>query len=202
MNNSFIIVDKGIKYVVILLLLFFIAFFYFSAWLSLCFLALLLLAVMVYYNPERIPFEEADKLIIAPVDGVVKSIRHNGQDTIITISSPPCFVGVLRFPIQGKVLLCTMKGFCFCSFKEKWKCLSSYNEFTSISSYGEVVCRCYPLFVHNLFFFSAPLEAKKGQRIGFMSYGILELKITAMVHLNICEGNKIKGGETTIGAFA
>ncbi|RAX57252.1 hypothetical protein CCZ01_06650 [Helicobacter monodelphidis] len=203
-RHSFVIIDGGMKFIVAFSVVLLLAIFCYSLFFVFLAVICLFLSVMIFYNPERIPFERGKDVIVAPIDGVVKSIEHNQEKGIkVVISSPPCFVGVLRCPFEGDIEIQKTSGLFFFSLKsEVAKRLNTFAQLNIQSVRGQLSLVYYPLFLSKSLKFFETESLEKGERLGFLPFGVVEFFLPASVHLKICEGDKIKGAETTIGIFA
>lgn len=201
-NHSFIIIKEGLPYVLGVFLCCVLCYVLGFVWVGV-FCALVLVAVLrIFYNPERIPFEEGENLVLSPIDGFVRQISHRGKSTIVHISSPLFLVSILRSPFCGDMSVSRTKGLVFAHFDLASKTLSEFVEICCVSRFGRIYCRCYPLFCAKSLDVWFKAHVQKGERLGFMFCGVVELEICSSVRLRINEGDKIRGGETTIGIFS
>ncbi|MDE5602432.1 MAG: hypothetical protein K2I71_00705, partial [Helicobacter sp.] len=72
----------------------------FLGWLSFFFIVGVLYC---YYNPERIPEDVADNLILSPIDGRIENIEKTDNEIFLEINKPMYFCGLLRMPFEGSV---------------------------------------------------------------------------------------------------
>lgn len=183
------------------LLLFFMAvewnFFSFLTFVALVYL------VMAFRNPERIPSESGENVLLAPIDAVVKSIHKREDSCVVTLYSCPYFVGMIRMPIEGTITrISGREGLRLSGVpKSLKKELNAQGELAIKSKHGEVILRLFPqLFLDNLHLYpKGDSHLTQGVRIGFMYNGYVELLLPLNVRLNVCEGDRIVGGESLLG---
>lgn len=169
------------------------------------FLVLLGSSLLSYYNPERIPDETGENLLLAPVDGVVKKIEKRDDACVVTIHSPLCMVGILRMPLEGLITLNeTREGLRPLRIEKSVReGIYARGELGVQSRWGALLMRFSPvLFEENLYLYPKPdSKITQGARVGFFKHGHLEMVLPSSVSLKVCEGDTIKGGETLLGSF-
>lgn len=177
----------------------------------LSFLAFILLAFTVYTfrNPERqLPLFEKSS-IIAPSDGVVRSITELNEGEYaykIDIESRFTDVGVLRAPMSGKLI--NIKKYHGTRVSKKSKLYNSLNEYTSLVISDENKNQLQVLHRLQQSFIALHVDLMESQtmhqtaRYGFMHNGTTTLYLPQNVRLNIQVGNELNASESLIGYFS
>ncbi|WP_104721662.1 phosphatidylserine decarboxylase [Helicobacter mesocricetorum] len=167
----------------------------FLAWLAFIFL---LGALYCYYNPERIPEDMADNLILSPIDGKVESIEKTDNAICLEISKPIYFCGLLRMPFEGNA-------------KEKEKIYGVLNASPTIGERTlleffhthlgiKVQMLIYPKsYCHNLHLYFGESKFKIAERIGFFLKGSVKIDVPLNTELKVSVGDRIFAGCSALG---
>ena len=176
-------------------------------------LGLMTAAVAAFFrDPERhIP--DADGLIVAPADGRVVSIEEMKADaglakagTRVSIVLSPLDVHINRIPVAGKIQdVHYRSGKFLAAYKEEASERNERNALQVVDDQGRnvgvvqiagvlarrIVCRVRP--GDNL---------KRGERFGLIMFGSrTDTYLPSGCHVEVSEGQRVKGGETVLGRF-
>ncbi len=184
-------------------------------WLSLVlaivFLLLSLFVAFFFRDPERnVP--PGENLIVSSADGKVIAITPfeqsdfiDGKGTLISVFMSVFNVHVNRAPVSGRVEFCEHHpGKFFPAFKEK---ASLENEQTRLgleSKYGKVVVKQIAgIIARRIVCRIRPGDhLSGGQRFGMIRFGSrVDLFLPENVELRVELNQKVKAGESVIGAF-
>ena len=140
------------------------------------FVALVLWLVM-FRNPERIPHIDENNVFVSPVDGIVRDMSYSNDEMSILIETRFIDVGIIRAPcdiVEGQYS--EKKGLSLtCCAKAKCKELNATMRFESLKERAFYM-EFYPIFFssHHLF---AQNNLSIGERIGFMKAGMTRIVI-------------------------
>lgn len=189
--------------------------FLFAVWLdwSICafvmFVALVLWLVM-FRNPERIPNADEDNVFVSPVDGIIREIQSSGGKISILIETRFIDVGVIRAPcdvLEGQYSEKKGLSLAYCG-RDKRKQLNATMSFQSLQD-KRFSMDFYPIFFssHHIF---ATGNLDIGERIGFMKVGMTCINIpqkrqkgedSVEIELKVSVGDKVKASQSVIGYF-
>ena len=176
-------------------------------------LGLVTAAVAAFFrDPERhIP--DADGLIVAPADGRVVSIEEMKADagsakggTRVSIFLSPLDVHINRIPVAGKIQdVHYRSGKFFAAYKDEASERNERNALQVVDDQGRkvgvvqiagvlarrIVCRVRP-----------GDHLKRGERFGLIMFGSrTDTYLPNGCHVEVSEGQRVKGGETVLGRF-
>jgi phosphatidylserine decarboxylase len=176
-------------------------------------LGLLTIGIAAFFrDPERhIP--DADGLIVAPADGRVVSIAEIKADagsakvgTRVSIFLSPLDVHINRIPVAGKIQDVHYRSGKFLpAYNEEASERNERNALEVVDDRGRkigvvqiagvlarrIVCRVRP--GDNL---------KRGERFGLIMFGSrTDTYLPSGCHVEVSEGQRVKGGETVLGRF-
>jgi phosphatidylserine decarboxylase len=203
-----IIAREGWLYVAVIILLLIASYF---AEIAFVFMLLILFtALYVYRNPERIANEDDLQAIISPVDGkIVKIDRVNSElfnnesGVLVVIRNLPFNVGLVRFPVNGKLGdVKTIHGLFLPPFNKLSKklnervlmmCKQNENSFAMKIRAG--------MFCRKIHLSSNRGNIKGGARIAFIVDGSVELFLPMNSRIKLSVGDYVKSGESILGYF-
>jgi phosphatidylserine decarboxylase len=201
------IAKEGWNRIVFMGMLFLLA--YALSFLSWLFFILLAWTAYSYRNPERIPEEDDERALLAPIDGKVTSIAkatlNEGNEMLrIVIQKSFWDVGVLRAPMP---LVVTEVKNRFGLFMDEENPL-----FTTLSERKVLTCKSasvvfkLAIYVgqwgHKIDFFAKSGGFKSGERLGFLNAGELVLLVPLDTRLKVVLNDSVKAGESVLGYFA
>ncbi|WP_343352983.1 phosphatidylserine decarboxylase [Helicobacter mastomyrinus] len=169
---------------------------------------LLVLWLIMFRNPERIPNINESNAFTSPVDGIIRDIQSIEGEINILIETRFIDVGVIRAPYD------VVKGECqekrglslTCCAKDKTNLLNASMSFQSLED-RKFTLDFYPIFFssHHIF---ASSDLNVGERIGFMKAGMTRINIpqqkglnAAEVELKVSIGDRVKALQSVIGYF-
>ena len=208
-SNLFPIVKQGWNYIAysfgafIVLNIFNLEFFAFFAF------ALMLFFIFVFRNPERELPRFGMNSVVCPVDGKVLAIDEIKDSEFaykITLESSYLDVGVLRVPIDGKVILLQKQSGTRLSFTKQLS--TKLNENISLIIEDENANKVKISHILKQSFCEIKIDTIKSQdlfqssRYGMMIDGITVIYLPQNFRLNISIGNELKGSESLLGYFS
>ncbi|RDU59743.1 phosphatidylserine decarboxylase [Helicobacter marmotae] len=210
MTTTQIIAKQGWLGALILLIAFLLmVFFDWDSAALILFIALVLWLVM-FRNPERIPSSEEENVFVSPVDGIVRDINVGNAEIRILIETRFIDVGVIRAPCDVLQSKCYEKkglSLTYCS-KDKREVLNAFMEFESLQN------RAFSMKFYPIFFSSSELfisdNLDMGERIGFMKAGMTHIIIplkgkkstqSSEVEIKVGIGDRVRALQSVIGYF-
>ncbi|PAF49582.1 hypothetical protein BKH41_02650 [Helicobacter sp. 12S02232-10] len=200
MTSTQFIAKEGYKGLIVIIIC--VLFFLWLGWGFLIFLSFLSAALWLFAfrNPERLPEDRLNSIVLAPIDGRIIGIDAQGDFICIMIEVDWLDVGILRAPVDVLSSETSKKNGLFLKFsKESIKnILNTKITFSSKSNYS------FNIELFPEIFSSASIYEKTdfcaNDRMGFMKLGRLDFKFPSkFLDLKIDVGDKIKGGQTLIG---
>ena len=206
-----IIAKEGWGYIGFLTFIFLVSLFLDIPLISfLLFLATIFVAA-IFRNPERIPYENDEFSIYAPIDGKVayigkvKENRYFHKEMLlISIKSSLCDVSMLRNPLDLNIdKVSTIHGLNTDTKDEKAKLLNERVEIIANLSQGDILLkvilgRCG----RKIYRFCENFKTvRKGDRYLFLSEGLIELYLPLECRIKVVEGEKVKAVESVLGYF-
>ena len=166
----------------------------FLGWLAFIFIVGVLYC---YYNPERIPEDIAENLILSPIDGKIENIEKTDNGIYLEIDKPLYFCGLLRMPFEG-------------SMKQKEKINGVLNASPIIGQRTlleffhtqgmKVEMFIYPkAYRNNLHLYFGESKFKVTQRIGFFLKGKARIGIPLNTELKVSVGDRVFAGSSALG---
>ncbi|PAF44744.1 phosphatidylserine decarboxylase [Helicobacter sp. 11S02596-1] len=200
MTSTQIIAKEGYKGAIVLLVLFLV--FLWLDWGLLIFLSFLclLLWLFAFRNPERLPDDRFNPIVLAPIDGKIEKISAHADRLHICIAVDWLDVGIIRAPSDiVSYEVCKKSGLFLRYCQEELK--NALNTKITFSSQAQ---HCFEMELFPEIFSSATFYEKThctiNDRMGFMKLGRLELRFPAkLLDIKVNIGDKIKGGQTLIG---
>jgi phosphatidylserine decarboxylase len=166
-----------------------------------------------FRDPERrIPSSEG--LVVSPADGKVVSIADVGQSprfagtvTRISIFLSPLDVHINRIPVGGKIDDIQYKqGKFLAAYKEEASEQNEQNALEIVDDNGRFfgVVQIAGVLARRIVCWVKPGDVlRRGDRFGLIMFGSrTDLYLPPGCKLEICEGQRVKGGETIVGRFA
>ena len=173
----------------------------------------LTLAIAAFFrDPERTP-PAGEGLIVSPADGKVVSIANVNAEpafpqaaTRISIFLSPLDVHINRTPVEGKIEEVKYSpGKFIAAYKDEASARNEQNALHIADSHGRklgvvqvagvvarrIICRVRP-----------GDKLRRGERIGLIMFGSrTDTYLPSGCHLDVVEGQRVKGGETILGRF-
>ncbi|MDR2100429.1 MAG: phosphatidylserine decarboxylase [Campylobacteraceae bacterium] len=164
--------------------------------------------LFIYRNPERIAAEDDPLAIIAPIDGKITAVKSietkDGKFLYASIRSLPFDVSIIRSSVSAKLINTKITHGLFLPPHKK--------EAKSLNERLEINCTFYNLpfsmriiagvFARKIHFAKSKGFLKSGERIAFVTDGIVELFLPYDSRLKLSIGDYVKGGESVIGYFS
>ncbi len=198
MENINILAKEGYKSIIITLGIALVFDFIFGFDCLAIILYLLTIAfIFMYRNPERTVHTNQNEFL-SPVDGKINSIDIKDGKKFVYIDVSLCNVHLLRSPIDADLhVIDHVHGLNLPAFKYKAKKL---NERMTLD-FGKIKVNLLSGFFNRSLNFKDITSLSKGERVGIFLNGsvVLELSNDEKVFVKI--GDKVKAGETIIGAF-
>ena len=175
------------------------------------FLWFLLFASMVYFfsNPERVPEEEGEDVIISPADGeiiqIIETKEHfftNKEMIKISIRLGLFDNHIQRSPIEGYLKkiqyihgeFLTLSSEKASELNEQNRTLFENNRFSVVTN------QIAGFFTRRIISFVNEGKINLSQRYGMIIFGSqVDIYVPKNTILKVIEGEKLKGGETLIG---
>lgn len=177
------------------------------------FLGLLTLAVAGFFrDPDRI-IPDGEGLIVSPADGKVVSITHAedslmmpGADARISIFLSPLDVHINRMPVSGEIEdVRYQPGKFWAAYKDD---AAAENERNSVRVLERSGKRFAVVQIAGVLARRIVCRAKRGDKInrgdryGLIMFGSrTDTYLPAGCHIEVVEGQRVKGGETVLGRF-
>lgn len=163
----------------------------------------------LYRNPERIAQEEDENAIIAPVDGVVRSIEQvsasDGKKWLKVVIQKRFFdVGVVRSPMEMSLKEVYKKeGLPLASTSSLSPILRAKASFVFQKNASEVRMILYTgAYSRTINFASKRGRFKVGERLAFLSEGDVGLLLPLDARIKVVLNDEIKAGESVLGYLA
>lgn len=153
--------------------------------------------VWAFRNPERVPLDRGDDVILAPIDGRVSNIEQDKKHVRVSVDVSFFDVGLVRAPRAVESISLEKRAGLVAYFSPLAKDLneSLHAQITGTTNYK---LSLYPkIFKQSRFY--APIDFGLGERMGFMKVGTLILELPASVELRVHIGDRIKGGSSVLG---
>lgn len=199
MTSTQIIAKEGYKGIAIICIL--VIVFLLFGWNILIFLSFLclILWIFAFRNPERISKDKQNRVLLAPVDGEVVKIEYQDNMVEILFKIDWFDVGLIRAPIN-------LEGFQISSKKGLFLHNSSQQIKEALNTKIELFSpeRNFKLEIFPEIFSKARFYESNsvliGERIGFIKLGYVKMSLESIfLDIKVNVGDKIKGGETSIG---
>ncbi|PAF46921.1 hypothetical protein BKH46_05610 [Helicobacter sp. 12S02634-8] len=200
MTSTQFIAKEGYRGVVVLFICVLVC--WWLGWEFLGFLAFVCLVLWFYAfrNPERLPEDRLNSIVLAPIDGKITQITSLEGSVCLCIKVGWFDVGVLRAPVDSLSYQITKRNGLFLHFAQE----GLKNRLNTKIVFSSDEQNLFDMELFPEFFTSARLYAKKdfiaNERMGFMKLGSVCVKFPAnFLDLKVNVGDTIKGGETLIG---
>lgn len=199
-TSNQIVAKEGFKPIILSAILVFLCIFLHSEFLAMVCLLVCLFFIVIFRNPERILQYRNDDAIIAPCDGIIKDITFDDKSTLITIKINIFDVGILRNPMLIDSTQITYKYGLFITQNTPLK--------SKLNTKHHIFGFCNNNLIYDITLLpeiwnKVTLYNKENiyinDRIGFMKYGYLLLKIHLPCTLKAEKGQNIFAGETLLG---
>jgi len=207
------IAREGYRFVLVAALLAVLAFVWGLEWVGVGLSLLALVFLGFFRDPERVP-PAGDGLIVSPADGKIVGIQKGGKEglpgeagTRVSIFLSPLDVHVNRAPVKGSVESVRYReGKFFAAYREKASQDNEQNALSIVDNRGRklgvvqiagAVARRIVCYVRK----GDSLE--QGQRFGMIMFGSrVDLFLPEDSHVEVAEGQHVRGGVTIIGRFS
>jgi phosphatidylserine decarboxylase len=212
MNSSFtttqIIAKEGWRNVAIVFAIFLLA-----CWMdfgSHVMFITLLICIIIYRNPERIPTEDDPLAILAPIDGKITAIERvenesldNKKSLCVKIRSLPFDAGMIRAPALIKLINTkTTHGLSLLPNRKEAQKLNEQLEMSCLYKNSPFIIRIIAgVFTRKIHFAKNKGVLKAGDRIAFIADGVIELFLPFDSRINLSVGDYVKSGESVMGYF-
>lgn len=198
MTTTQLFAKEGLKGGVVLSACLFVCFILGFNFFSLLLFAMLFFWIFIFRNPERLPNEQVENVLLSPCDGRIENIEYVHGGVLLTFRVGIMDVGILRAPLSfdEQVRQEKRNGLKFYCFGDDYKERLNSKVFLETNVFSLQItpeifdARIYPL----------NHKVRRGDRMGFCKMGILKMKIilnTVELKLNI--GDIVRGGETILG---
>lgn len=197
MTTTQLFAKEGLKGGIVLGVCLFVCFILGLNFFALLLLAMLLFWIFIFRNPERLPNERVENILLSPCDGKIEDIEYIHGGVLLTFRVGIMDVGILRAPLNLNEQITQEKrnGLRLYCFEDDYKERLNSKVFLETSVFSlQIIPEIFDAKVYPL------SEIKRGDRIGFCKMGILKMKIilnTVELKLNI--GDIVRGGETILG---
>lgn len=198
MTNINILAKQGYKSIIIT----FISALVFEFIISCGFIATLLYIlcialIFIYRNPERNAQSNQNEFL-APIDGTVNSIDIKDGKKYLFIDVSLFDTHLFRSPVDSSVKITSYKkGLNLSSFKYKAKKLNE----KMVLDFGKLKVKLLSGAFNTSLDFKEKNNVAKGERIGVFLNGTVILEMQKDEKLFVQIGDKVKAGETILGAF-
>ncbi len=206
------VAKEGYPFIIISALFFLLSMLVGWKWIGLLLILLTLAFVGFFRDPERVS-PGGEGLILSPADGKVVGIKDIGKGglfrdagTRVSIFLSPLDVHINRSPVRGHVEEITyQKGRFLAAYKEDASQNNERNVLRIVDAKGRrigvvqiagVIARRIVCYAKNGDFL------EQGQRLGLIMFGSrVDLFLPGGFHVEVLQGQRVKGGETVIGRF-
>ncbi len=205
------IIKEGWGYIGFLTLVFIASLFLDASFISFLLFLTIVFVAAVFRNPERIPYEDDEFSIFAPIDGKVtyigkvKEEKYFHKDMLlICIKSSLCDVSMLRNPIDLDIKKVNLiHGLNIDTKDEKAKFLNERVEMIANSFMGNILIKAIlGKCGRKIYRFCENFKkVRKGDRYLFLSEGMIELYLPLECRIKVVEGEKVKAIESVLGYF-
>jgi len=203
-----IILKEGYPFIFVSGIIFLISLlFHFSSFWQIVFFIIFAFFVYFFRNPERIPEEEGDNVIISPADGEIIEIVETKAPLInkemikISIRLSLFDVHVQRSPIEGEIKAREYIHGMFLNITDKKA--SELNEQNRMLFSGKseiVVNQIAGFLTRRIIVFKDFGEIKLAERYGMIMFGSqVDLYVPKNTIIKVTEFQKVKAGESLIG---
>jgi phosphatidylserine decarboxylase len=173
-------------------------------------LVILLIVVTIYRNPERIAADDDPLAILAPIDGKITAIESvenyflNGKSLHVKIRSLPFDVGIIRSPVSANLIDTKIThGLSLPPDKKEAQKLNEQLEMKYSYKNSSFIIRIIAgVLARKIHFAKSNGTVKAGERIAFVTDGIVELFLPYDSRIKLSVGDYVKGGESIMGYFA
>ncbi|MDR1460042.1 MAG: phosphatidylserine decarboxylase [Campylobacteraceae bacterium] len=171
----------------------------------------LLLFITIYRNPERIAAEDDPLAILAPIDGKIIAIERIESNLLgdtkclhVKIRSLPFDVSMIRSPASTNLTnVKAIHGLFLPPHKKEAEKLNERLEINcSYKNLSFVIRIVAGVFAKKINLAKNKGSLKAGERIAFVTDGIVELFLPFDSRIKLSIGDYVKGAESVIGYFA
>lgn len=153
--------------------------------------------IFMYRNPERNAQSNQNEFL-APIDGTINSIDIKDGKKYLYIDVSLCDTHLLRSPVDSDFKIpFYRKGLNLSTFKYKAKKLNE----KMIIDFGKIKMTLLSGLCNTQLNIKQRDNVSKGERIGIFLNGTITLELSNKEKLFVQIGDKVKAGETIIGAF-
>lgn len=153
--------------------------------------------IWAFRNPERVPLDRGEDVILAPIDGRVSNIERDKKHVRVSIDVSFFDVGLVRAPREVESMTLERKEGLVAYFSPLKNQLNQTLR-AQITGKLTYAISLYPsVFKQSRFY--APINFNIGERIGFMKVGTLTLELPDFVDVRVHIGDRIKGGSSVLG---
>ncbi|MDR0579511.1 MAG: phosphatidylserine decarboxylase [Campylobacteraceae bacterium] len=173
-------------------------------------LVILLIIIAIYRNPERIAADDDHLAILAPIDGKITAIESvedyssNGKSLYVKIRSLPFDVSIIRSPVSANLIdTKVIHGLSLLPDKKEAQKLNERLEMKYSYKDSSFIIRVIAgVLARKIHFAKSKGAIKAGERIAFITDGIVELFLPYDSRIKLSVGDYVKGGESIMGYFA
>lgn len=150
-----------------------------------------------FRNPERVPLDRGEDVILAPIDGRVSNIERDKKHVRVSIDVSFFDVGLVRAPREVESIALERREGLVAYFSPLKNQLNQTLR-AQITGKLTYAISLYPsVFKQSRFY--APINFNIGERMGFMKLGTLVLELPDSVEIRAHIGDRIKGGSSVLG---
>jgi phosphatidylserine decarboxylase len=177
-------------------------------WASWVFLALLVIVLWLYRNPERIPVEDDALTLLAPIDGKISAIGKerlpSGEECLaVWIEVPLLASGVLRAPCALSLEEVSQKHGLALPFDAPLAPLLNAQQLLTCKTNSAplYLALITGMWARTLRIYGRKNQVKLGERIGFLGEGRAGMYLPLSTRLRVSLGQQVKAGESVLGYF-
>lgn len=206
-TSTQLIAKEGWKYLGFTFALFVLALIFdFFSWV---FLVVFLFTAYIFRNPERLPAEDDELAVLAPIDGTISSISkvswHDKKEYIrVEIQKSLMGVSLIRSPSAMNLKSCKRRHGLSLPINSPLR--PRLGEMASIecqTKYSGLYLHVNSgLFNRNIELFKTVGPLKTAQRFGVLVEGSIELFLALDTRIKVALGDDVRAGESVLGYFA